>query len=97
MLSRLRIEWGMMAEGFESLPHRFIRKTRQLPNCITFLHNKDTVVRRCPPMLLDMEFCATSKPNSTQPGEPAPYPERERAEHLGSSTSKSHARLFAAY
>ena len=31
------------------------------------------------------------------PGEPAPYPERERADHFGSSTSKSHARVFAAY
>jgi hypothetical protein len=40
---------------------------------------------------------ATGKPNSTQPGEPAPYPERERADHLRSSTSKSHARVFAAY
>jgi hypothetical protein len=27
----------------------------------------------------------------------APYPERERADHLRSSTSKSHARVLAAY
>jgi len=40
---------------------------------------------------------ATGKPNSTQLGRPAPYPERERADHFGSSTSKSHARVFAAY
>jgi hypothetical protein len=27
----------------------------------------------------------------------APYPERERADHFGSSTSKSHACVFAVY